>query len=75
MRAGAVLSYLAFADDEVAGVGLGVQGGAGGRFRVANRVSVGGEALLGLGVGLYNEDLGTQPVGSLAVQFGIEFEL
>jgi hypothetical protein len=75
VRTGLGLSYAGFAADEVGGAVLFGYGGAGGRFRVAPRVAVGGEALLLLGPGLYNQDLGLQFVGGLVVQFGVEFAL
>jgi len=75
LRGGAGLSYAGFSGDEVSGAVLFGYGGAGGRFRVAPRVAVGGEALLVLGPGLYNSDLGLQLLGGLVVQFGVEFAL
>jgi hypothetical protein len=75
VRAGAALSYVRFGDDDLTGVAFLTWAGAGGTFAVAPRVRVGGEALLRLGPGLYNRDLGLEPLGELVVQFGIEFEL
>ena len=75
LRAGAGLSYAGFSDDSVSGVGLFGYGGAGGRFRVAPGVAIGGEALLLLGAGLYNSDLGGRLLAGLVVQFGVEFTL
>jgi hypothetical protein len=75
VRAGAGLSYNGFSADEVSGVGLFGYGGAGGRFRVAPGVAIGGEALLLLGAGLYNSDLGGRLLAGLVVQFGVEFTL
>jgi hypothetical protein len=75
IRAGVDLSWEGFSSDEVNGVGLYVHGGAGGRFRVSPRVAVGGEALLLVGPGLYNSDLGVRLLGGLVVQLGVEFAL
>jgi hypothetical protein len=75
VRAGIGLSWEGFSADDVHGVGLYVHGGAGGRFRVSPRVAVGGEALLLLGPGLYNSDLGARFLGGLVVQLGVELAL
>jgi len=75
VRTGVGLSYAGFAEDEVAGVALLGFGGAGGRFRVTDTVAVGGEALLLLGPGLYDSDLGLRLLGGMVVQLGVEFAL
>ena len=75
VRAGIGLSYAGFSEDGVSGVGLVAQGGAGGRFRVTDTIAVSGEALLLLGPGLYNSELGLRLLGGLVVQFGVEFAL
>jgi hypothetical protein len=75
VRGGISLAYARFGDDDVTGVGLPLWASVGGRFRVANRVTVGGEALLRLGFGLYNHDQGLEALAALGVQFGVEFEL
>ncbi len=75
VRGGAGLSYAGFSGDGVGGGVLFGYGGAGGRFRVAPNVAVGGEALLLLGGALYNSDLGFHLLGGLVVQFGVEFAL
>jgi hypothetical protein len=75
VRGGATLFLARFGDDDVSGGGLAPYLGAGGRFRVANRVHVGGEALLTVGVGGYTRDLGLELLAGMTVTFGVEFEL
>ena len=75
LRAGAGVSYVGFSADSVSGAALFGYGGAGGRFRVAPGVAIGGEALLLLGAGLYSSDLGGRLLAGLVVQFGVEFTL
>jgi hypothetical protein len=75
VRAGLALSLASFSSDDVTGVGLYSWGGAGGRFRVAERVAVAGEALLLAGPALYDEDLGLRWLAGLIVQLGVEFAL
>lgn len=75
VRAGVALSYVRFSDDDVTGIALSPWGGIGGRFKVANRVHVGGEALIRVGAGRYTRDLDLELLGAIIVQFGVEFEL
>ncbi len=75
VRTGLGLSFASFSADGVGGAALFGWGGAGGRFRIAPRVAIGAEALLLLGPGLYDSELGVQLFGALVVQFGIEIAL
>jgi hypothetical protein len=75
VRGGLSIGYVRFADDAVSGVPLTISGGAGLRFRVADRVAVLGEALALVAPGLYNRDLGLLFSGGLVVQFGVELAL
>ncbi len=72
VRGGAALHIPHFGDDDLTGVALPLWIGAGGRYRVAERVAVTGELVLLGGPALYGRDLGLQPYGALLVQFGVD---
>jgi hypothetical protein len=75
IRGGAGVGLITFGDDEVNGLALLGQIGGGGKFRVAERVSVGAEASLFIGPGFFSDDLGTLGYGGLVVQGGVELDL
>jgi hypothetical protein len=75
VRGQAGVSYVDFSADGVAGLGISALAGAGTRYRVAPRVALVGEGLLGLGPGLYDEGLGGRFNLGLIVQLGVEFAL
>ena len=75
LRGGAGAGYANFGDDEVSGFALMGQLAGGGKFQVAERVSVGAEAALFLGPGWFSDDLGTVGYGGLVVQAAMEFLL
>jgi hypothetical protein len=75
LRGGAGVGLASFGDDEVTGLALIGQAAGGGKFRVAERVSVGAEAALFIGPGFFSDDLGTLGYGGLIVQGGVEIDL
>lgn len=84
-RAGLGLAYVRFVDDFLTGIALPVHVGAGARFEITERVSVGGEALFELGPAIFGTDSGAAPAdseslgfeaySSLVVLFTIDFKL
>lgn len=75
VRAGVALGLASFGKDDVWGLTAPLWIGAGVRARVAEGVAVSGGAALAGGVGLYDRDLGLEPVLSLLVTAGVDFGL
>jgi len=74
-RGGVGVGVASFGDDEVSGLAVLGQIAGGGRFHVAERISVGAEAAVFLGPAFFSDELGTVGYGGLVVQGAVEFEL
>jgi len=64
-----------YSDDDVRGIAVPVVLGGGVRARVADRVSVSGEADLHIGFARLNRDMGVEPQAALIVKLGVDFAL
>lgn len=73
VRGGGALHIAHFGDDDLTGLALPLFAGAGGRYRVADRVAISGELTLFAGGAVYGRDVGLQPYAGLLVQFGVDF--
>lgn len=74
VHAGVGLQVISFADDDVTGVSMPLWGGFGGRYPVDDGLAIVGEATLTLGPGWF-DGLDVEPISTLIVQGGVDFDL
>jgi len=75
LRGGLGAEVLSYAADDVSGLALGGWAGAGGRYRVADTVAVGGDAMIWAGPTVGAQGIGGAGVLGLAVQIGVDLAL
>ncbi len=75
VRGGVGIDFVNFAGDDVGGFALPLWAGGGGRWRVSEIVTIGGDAFLSFGPAFFGEDVGTKGVFALGVQVGAEIRL
>lgn len=64
-----------FPGDGVTGLGIPILAGFGVRGQINEMVAICGGATLEVGMSIYNDDLGIEPLASLSIQVGVEFSL
>jgi opacity protein-like surface antigen len=74
-HAGLGVGLVRFADDDVSGTAIPLHGGGGLRVAIHRSIALVFEGDLALGFGLFNRDLGVEPLFGLAVIGGAEFRL
>ncbi len=74
-RGGVGVHLARFGADDLTGAAFPLWAGGGGRFRVADGVSLAGEALVFAGPSVFNRDLGAEPYVGMLIQVGVEFQL
>lgn len=74
-RAGLGLGFAQFSDDDVSGFIVRLHGGGGVRAAISRGVAIVADGDLVLGLGAFNDRLGTQPQLGLAITAGVEFRL
>lgn len=74
-RAGIGLAIVRFSDDDVSGLAIPLHAGGGVRALVAPSIAVVAQADLALGLGFFNQGLGTEPQLGLTITAGAEFIL
>lgn len=73
VRGGVVLRGVFYTGDDLSGFAVPLWLGGGIRARVAERISVIGEASLRTGFGIFGRDLGLEPQADLSIAAGAEF--
>jgi hypothetical protein len=75
LRGGLGIGIVRFGGDNVTGLAIPIQAGAGLRVSVSPGVAITGEAALELGFGAFNHTLGLEPQLGAAITAGAEFRL
>ncbi len=75
LRLGVGIAIIRFSDDDLTGFGIPLHAGGGMRINVADGIAVTAEATLDVGIGLFTQGLGVEPLIGGSVTAGAEFKL